>query len=224
MGELLLELLPLIIGAAALPVWIIITLFLLRGERGATKATAFVAGAVVVRLVQGAIFGWVFDAATQQGGEESANILASTLLLVVGILLLVAAYKKWQKEADPDAPPPKWKEFLRLASPLKAFGAGALIMLIAMKQWVFTLSALAVIEQGMLDRRTNTLAFIIFTLAAQSLMLIPIFMAVIAPDRSNAWLGAMERWLERHERVIMIGVSLLFGLIFSWKGLTGLGV
>jgi hypothetical protein len=222
MGEILIELLPLLIGAAVLPIWIIIVLFLLGGERGASKATAFIGGALAVRLVQGIIFGFVIESAVQEYGEESANAIASTLLLIVGILLLLAAVKKWRREEDPDAPPPAWKESLRRATPLKALGMGALLMTLAMKQWVFTLSAIAVIEQGALSRLENVLAFVAFTLAAQSLMLLPVLVTLIAPSRANQWLGALESWLDRNERIIMIGVSLVFGAWFFWKGIGGL--
>ena len=50
MGALIGSLLPLIAGAALLPVWIIMALFLLRGEGGVRKALAFAAGAMTVRL------------------------------------------------------------------------------------------------------------------------------------------------------------------------------
>jgi len=43
------DLLPLIIGAALLPAWIIIALLLLRGEDGVMKAAGFAAGAMAVR-------------------------------------------------------------------------------------------------------------------------------------------------------------------------------
>ena len=44
MGTVIVSLLPLIIGAALLPGWIIMALFLLRGEGGVLKAAAFAAG------------------------------------------------------------------------------------------------------------------------------------------------------------------------------------
>ena len=50
MGAVIVYLLPLIVGAALLPAWIILALFLLRGEGGVRKALAFAAGAMTVRL------------------------------------------------------------------------------------------------------------------------------------------------------------------------------
>ena len=65
MSNVLVSLLPLILGAAVVPIWIIMVLFLLRSEGGLLKAAAFAAGAIIVRLVQGILFGYVFGAAAE---------------------------------------------------------------------------------------------------------------------------------------------------------------
>jgi hypothetical protein len=216
------NLLPLIVAAAVLPAWIIITLLLLRGKGGVIKAAAFAAGALAVRLLQGILFGLIFGAATDGADEQEASVIASTLLLVVGILLLVTAVKKWRKEDDPDAPPPQWMTALGGLSALKAFGMGALLMAVALKQWVFTLSAIAVIEEAQLDPAGSVLSYLFFVLAAQSLVLAPVIAAALAPAQSARLLDATLGWLERNNRVITIAVSLIFGAWFLWKGLTGL--
>jgi hypothetical protein len=107
-----------------LPAWIILALFLLRGEGGVLKALAFAAGAMTVRVVQGVLFGFVFSEATDASGEGGSDLITSTLLLVLGILVLISAVKKWRKEEDPDAPPPKWMETLGGLSAIQAFGMG----------------------------------------------------------------------------------------------------
>src|SRR5271166_959388 len=117
------ELIPLIVGAAVLPAWIVVVLFLLR-EGGVRTATAFVSGAITIRLVQGLVFGLVFSAPAESNGKRGAGVIASTLLLAVGILMLVAAAKHWRKDDDLDSPPPKWMETFRGLSAIKAFGLG----------------------------------------------------------------------------------------------------
>jgi hypothetical protein len=220
MGGVFIELVPLIVGAAVLPVWIIMTLFLLRSDGGAMKATAFVAGAAAVRLVQGVIFGFVLGTA-DQGGDESGAIVA-VLLLVAGIAMLITAVKKWRKEEDPDAPSPKWMAMLQSLSALKAFAMGALLMALALKQWVFTLSAIAIIEQAGAGLAPSVLAFLAFVLGAQLLVATPIAAYAIAPSATGRLLDAAQNWLERYERVILTAVSFIFGLWFLWKGLAGL--
>lgn len=219
MGGVLLELLPLIVGAAVLPVWIVMTLFLLRSEGGLVNAAAFVAGATLVRLVQGVLFGFVFDTAKENG--DGSGMIVATLLLVAGIAMLITAVKKWRKEDDPDGPPPKWMELLQSLSALKAFGIGALLMALGLKQWVFTLSAIAIIEQAGAGLAFNVLAFLVYVVGAQLLVAGPIVLYAIAPAATGKVLDRAQAWLERHERVILVSVSFVFGLWFLGKGLAG---
>ena len=63
MSDVLPELLPVIVGAAAVPLYPIIVLLLLQSEKGLGKAVAFVSGGVAMRLAQGVLFGIVLGAA-----------------------------------------------------------------------------------------------------------------------------------------------------------------
>ena len=111
------------------------------------------------------------------------GIIAATLLLVAGIAMLITAVKKWRKEEDPDAPPPKWMAMLQGLSVAKAFGIGALLMALALKQWVFTLSAIAIIEQAAAGLAASVLAFLLFVVGAQLLVAAPI---VAYADRAGS--------------------------------------
>jgi len=222
MCNVIVSLLPLIIGAAVVPVWIIMVLFLLRSEGGLLKAAAFVAGGITVRLVVGIFFGYIFNAAAESSGESGSNLIVSTLLLVIGILLLISAFRQWRKEDDPDAPPPKWMAMISGLSAAKAFGMGALLVAIAAKQWVFTLSAIGIIGEAPLSQVENVITFLFYVLAASSLVLAPIIVYAVAPTRSANSLDAAQGWLERHNRAIVIAISLIFGVLFLWKGIAGL--
>jgi hypothetical protein len=222
MGSVFVSLLPLIVGAAVVPIWIIMVLFLLRSGGGLLKAAAFAAGAILVRLAQGILFGYVFGKSAEVSGDTGSNAIVSTLLLVVGILMLITAFKQWRKEDDPDAPPPKWIAAISGISAVKALGAGALMVAIAAKQWVFTLSAIGVIGQAQMGLAENVVAFLFYVLAASSLVLTPIVVYAVTPTQSAKSLDAAQGWLERHNRAIVIAISLIFGLLFLFKGIFGL--
>jgi hypothetical protein len=222
MGAVIVYLLPLVIGAALLPAWIILALFLLRGEGGVRKALAFAAGAMTVRVVQGVLFGFVFSEATDASGEGGSDLITSTLLLVLGVLVLINAVKKWRKEEDPDAPPPKWMETLGGLSAIQAFGMGTVLMVLSIKQWVFTLSAIAVIEQGELSRAGSVMTYLFFVVVAQSLVLAPILVSAVAPTQAARMLDAIQGWLERNNRAVVIAASSIFGVWFLWMGIAGL--
>ena len=125
MGDVIADLLPLIVGATAAPFYPVAVLLMLRGRGGTAKALAFVGGNVAARLAQGAVFGLVLGAAVAAGSEDGQRLVVSALLLVVGILLLITAAKKWRKEEDPDAPPPRWLAAIGGLSAVGAVGAGA---------------------------------------------------------------------------------------------------
>jgi hypothetical protein len=219
MAELFLYLLPFILGSAVVPLQVMIIILLLSNpNNGLIKAICLVAGMTVVRLLQGVIFGLVFTPAESSGKSP----VVSTLLMVLGILLLITAYKQWRNEDDPDGPPPKWMVMLDTLTPLKALGMGAGLVLISGKFWVFTLSAIGVIEEAQLGQPSSTVAFLLFVLLAQSLLLSAILIRVIVPKQSKAVLEASSAWLTRYNRPIVLVVSLVFGLLFLYQGASGL--
>ncbi|MCC6944828.1 MAG: GAP family protein [Thermomicrobiales bacterium] len=220
MGGTVASLIPLMVGAAAAPIWIIIVLLLLRGSRGVVTAAAFVVGMTAVRLAQGGLFGFILGRAGDEGADERS--IASILLLVVGVLMLVAGVRKVLSDEDPDAPPPKWMSLLEQATPLAALGFGAGLLLIGAKQWVFTLGAIGVIRETDLSRPERIAAFLIFVAGAQILLVLPIVLSVLAPGRTGAALDRASGWLERNNRPIMIAVSFIFGLYFVVKSLSSL--
>ncbi len=176
MGNVLADLVPLIIGAAAVPVWIMIVLLMLRSDNGVSVAAAFVGGATLMRLVQGVLFGYVLGSSGEGDGR-----ISSLLLLLMGILLWITAIKKWRKEDDPDGPPPKWMSSIDGMSPLRAFGVGALLVAVAPKMWVFTLSAISLVQDAALGPAMGALAYLLFTVGAVIILLILILVAALAP-------------------------------------------
>jgi hypothetical protein len=225
MFNILVSLLPLIIGSAVVPVQIIIAILLLTSaKQGLAKAVAFVAGMTLVRLAQGVIFGFIFAGGSSDtaGGAAESGWIVPTLMLVLAILMLITAYRQWAKDPDPDAPPPKWLALPEKLTPLTALALGAGMILIAAKMWVFTLGAIGTIGEARLGQPSGTIIFLLFVLLAESLLLIPILIRLIVPAQATALLGRVSDWLTAHNRVIVIAVSLIFGLLFLYKGVTGL--
>jgi hypothetical protein len=222
MVNVIVELFPLIVGAAVVPLYSVAVLLLLQTQGGLLKAIALVAGGVTVRLVQGILFGLVIGVACQENSEPGPKFIVSTLLLIVGILLLVTGFKQWRKQNDPDAPPLQWISAISEFSVLKAAFAGALFPIIAVKQWVFTLSAIGVIGEARLSGKASVSAYVFFVFATQALVLGAILAYSVAPQRTAGPLEAIRAWLERNNRAIVIFMSLVFGAWFLFKGITGL--
>lgn len=215
-------LLPLIVGSALVPVQLLVAIVLIANSRLA--ALAWVAGTTAVRLVQGVLFGLVLSSGGAPTDDDGAGLIASTLLLIAGLLFLSTAVKHLVGDDDPDAPPPPWMAAIDGWSPAKAFVFGAATMVIGVKFWVFTLSAIAAIGDADLGQPAAAITFVLFVVLASSAQLALIGVAYAAPRRAEVVLGRVSDWLTSHNRQLMVVVGVIFGTWFLVKALDGFGV
>ncbi|MCA9952032.1 MAG: GAP family protein [Anaerolineales bacterium] len=224
MTSLLINLLPLSIASTIGPGQILFDILLLRAPaRGTLKAISFVGGITAVRLLQGLLFGFILTGAVMATiGLGQTGVISSTLLTVLGIFLLISAYRQWREGESPDASPPKWLTMIDDFSSIKAFLIGCLIVVTSPNLWVFTLSAISMIGEAQLSQLDSIVAYLLFILVAETLVLVPILIRIAAPAQSTRILNNMSDWLTQHNHNLMIGVSLVFGLFFLIKGISGL--
>ena len=224
MTSVLINLLPLSIASTIGPGQILFDILLLRAPaRGTLKAISFVGGITAVRLLQGLLFGFILTGAVMATiGLGQTGVISSTLLTVLGIFLLISAYRQWREGESPDASPPKWLTMIDDFSSIKAFLIGCLIVVTSPNLWVFTLSAISMIGEAQLSQLDSIVAYLLFILVAETLVLVPILIRIAAPAQSTRILNNMSDWLTQHNHNLMIGVSLVFGLFFLIKGISGL--
>jgi hypothetical protein len=219
------SLIPLIIGSALVPMQIIITILLIGAPHGRSIAVAWVAGMTAVRLAQGLVFGLIVgSSAPGAEGSEQPGTIASVVLLVVAITFFVAAFKQLVDAPDEDAPPPRWMAMIDAVGPGRAFLFGAGIVVLGVKFWVFTLGAIAAIDDAGLGAVGSTAAFVVFVVLAESVHLVLIGTAFVAPERAASVLDRIKAWLTAHNRELVIVLGAVFGTWFLVKALTGLGL
>jgi hypothetical protein len=212
-GTALIRLIPEVIGSIAMPSWVMLVLALLSSVRGVAKAAALVAGITSVRLCQGLIFGTVASAYELSHGINSSEAIVSALLIVLGVLLWAMAL--WNVVRTNDV---KLMSFVGVLTPLKAFGLGALLIVTSSRAWIFTLAAFGVIERARLDIPQSVIAYLLYVLGAQALLIAPILMST----RSTVRVEAAASWLQKYNRPIVVIVSVAVGCYFLWLGITGL--
>lgn len=218
-------LIPLAIGSAVVPVQIVITVLLLRSPTGPGPATAWVGGMAATRLAQGLLLGFVLGSGGDVPDDGSGpGLLASILLLVVAILLYAGALKAWLGAPDEDAPPPRWMTAFEGVTPGRAFLLGAGLVAASAKLWVFTLSAIAVIEEAAAGPVATAAWYLLFTVAALSVSLVLLGIAWLRPAQAQAILGRVSDGMERHNRLIVMALGVVFGTWFLLKAVDGLGI
>jgi hypothetical protein len=224
MADLWSTLLPLIVASALVPVQITLTVLLLRSSVG--TAAAWVGGMTATRLVQGVLFGVVFaGAGALSGSQEGRGPVASVVLLVVALLFLTKAAKLLLGgNDDEDAQPPKWMKLTQSVTAGRAFLFGAGYVAVAAKLWVFTLGAIAAIDEAGLGSAASIALFLLFVALAEAIPIAFVAYAALAPSASQVLLGKVSAWLEKHNRVIVIVLGFVFGAWFLLKALQGLGL
>jgi hypothetical protein len=225
MGDLWSTLLPLVVASALVPVQITLTVLLLRSS--VSTAAAWVGGMTATRLAQGVLFGVVFaGAGAASGSQDGPGLVVSGVLLVVAVLFLTKAVKVLLGGVggDEDAPPPKWMRITQSVTAGRAFLFGAGYVAVAAKLWVFTLGAIAAIDEAGLGSAASVALFLLFVALAEAIPIAFVAYAALAPSASQVLLGKVSAWLEKHDRVIVIVLGFVFGAWFLLKALQGLGV
>jgi hypothetical protein len=218
-------LIPLAVGSAVVPVQIVVTVLLLRSPDGPRAATAWVGGMTAVRLAQGIVFVFVLGSGGDVPDDGSGpGLVASSLLLVVAILLYAGALKAVLGSPDEDAPPPRWMSAFKGVTPGRAFLLGAGLLLASAKLWVFTLSAITVIQAAAVGPVATAGWYLAFSVAAMSISLVLLGVAWLRPAQAQSILGRVSDGMERHNRLIVMTLGVVFGSWFLLKALDGLGI
>jgi hypothetical protein len=219
--ELLLSLVPLVIGSAVLPTWISLIVLLLRTPHGTAKALSFVAAVTAVRLLQGAGAGGLLRSARGVVHHLDGFSLRPAMFLVAGVLLVGMGAHGLLRGARSVDRPPRLYGPLREAGALKCAAAGTVLILASPRQWMLTLSAVDMIQHAGLGVMRDVLAYLAFTAGAVSLILAPILWALIKRDSAFSH-PVLSRPRLRHgiRRLADIG-SILIGAYFLWHGITG---
>jgi threonine/homoserine/homoserine lactone efflux protein len=94
--------------------------------------------------------------------------------------------------------------------------------MVSPKQWVFVLTAVAVIFTANLSPFASLVNFFIFTALIQIVYFIIIGIHLALPKRSEKILNTVFLWLKKNLRMVAIIIFAGFGLFFVVKGVIGL--
>ena len=159
---------------------------------------------------------------TTKNNNGEPSLFLPVLLLVLGTLLLWLSLRNWRKPVSESREEPRFFSMMDNITPLKAFGFGALVTVMNVKNLALFLTAVSVIILSSLTISEKIMITLLDVFVFCLSVIIPVLVYVSFPRRAKDMLLAFRGVLERNGRFVGIWFPLIFGLLFIIKGVTTL--
>jgi cytochrome c biogenesis protein CcdA len=220
MGTVILQMLPLALGAIA-PVMIGVVILFLSTTNGLIKSIAFIVGKYIAYILWGFVL-LALAGRISSSSSGKSGIVSAVISLMLGVLLLIFAVKTFFGEDDPDAPPPKIMVMLDKMGAVKLLVAGFLLSVAQLRFIGLLVIGAAIITNAALSTTENVISVLVLGLIMIWTLLIPIIVFLVMGERSDAAMKSMREWLNRNQRMVNVVVLGFFGIALLIKGLTGI--
>jgi FtsH-binding integral membrane protein len=218
MGPLLVELLPFAAGLALTPAAIATGILFLGSKRPLADAIAFAAAFSLVYAGLAAVVLAAAGAASQPLVDDRTK---NGITLAIGLLLLALALVAWLRARDRPPHRPRWLDMVDTASPREALGLGVALAVLNPNVPIL-LAGLATVTAADVSTADQVVGAVFLLAASQVGLAGPILWYVVRPAAAGRGLDRVKDWLARHERLVDLGVLLVFGALFTLTGLAGL--
>jgi hypothetical protein len=218
MGHLLLQILPVAAAIAVNPVPIIAAIVMTATERPAVNGIAYLAALTAVSFGFGAVVLTVFRGAALGSGTRSGHLIL-ILWLAFGLAFLAACAVLLLRRPKPgqEGREPGWMRWIGRLGPLGAAVVGVMLVNYEMES-----PALADILAADVTRVAGLLALALFVVVAVSTSAVPVVAYGAAPGPVGGYLGRAKAWLARYHRPILVVAFAAIGVLYTFKGASGL--
>ena len=220
MGKLLLQVVPLALGAAVSPALLtVMVLTISSPRRGVARGVALTAGVLASLAVLTALGLTVLSHVTSHASATKTAV-SDAVDVTVGLILLALALKalvdhKTSPTSD-DAPDTSRRAPMGL---LATFGAGAALMVTNVTTIILYVPAMKEITKSDVSDTGKAVAALIVLFITALPVLLPLAVRLTAPTASQRWLGSLNATISRHHRAVIVAVEVVFGVYLLAKGL-----
>jgi Sap, sulfolipid-1-addressing protein len=218
MGSLLIELLPFAAGLAVTPAAIATGILFLGSKRPLANAIAFAAAFSIVYAGLAALVLFAAQASTEPLVDTRTK---AGVTLAIGLLLLGLALLGWLRGRGRTPHRGRLLDLVEGARPAEALGLGVALAVLNPNIPIL-LGGLATIAAAEVSTAAQVVGAVFLLAASQLGLAGPILWYVARPASAGRGLDRIKEWLARHERAVDLGVLLVFGALFTIKGLAGL--
>lgn len=216
---LLLQVLPLALGAAISPTLIIIQAMLLTGPNHPLRRSwAFAIGRLVsmaiITLGGASLLALLPDFNT---GALKASPYAAAIFAAGGIVLLIVSWRHYKKGPDPDH---KGLAYRMVDLPTAVLGlVSAAWVFINASTLAMYLPALHIITRSDAGEAIKALSLMMLFLITTAAAWVPPLLVTVRGETMEPRLARVQHWLESHGHMISIVITAVFGAL-----LLGLGI
>jgi hypothetical protein len=216
------DLAPVLLAMMISPARTLAVIILLHTPRPKFTAVSYVMGMIAAMMVQGAALAVGMRLVGLTADERAAELATfiGALFVVGGIVLLTGAAKMATAEGGGQLASVLAR--LEQMGPGAAFKIGFGWIFASPKQWVFVLTAVAIVFEADLRPIGGVANYAVFSLLVQLAYFVIIGGFALAEERVGRVLDGVFGWIRAHLRPSAIGLFVFFGVLFLVKGFTSL--
>jgi hypothetical protein len=215
--SLILQVLPLALGAAISPTFLAMQMVILTGDepRALRRAWALAAGSMSMLLVL-SFGGLSLLSSLPDGGTGKPSYPQAAILTIAGTALLVLAAAVWRR--------PTSHRQSRLmgrivdARPSVLFGIGAARLAVNATTLALYIPALHTITHSTVDIVVKALVFLMLFAITEIAVVGPVLVVTLMGERAKPVLSRIHLAIQKRSRVLTVAVCLVFGLVLLVLG------
>ena len=206
--------------ASLSPATIVVFILLLRTNRAASNAPAFLLGwALSLTVVFVASYAVGSSRTSQHGSGRTA---VEVLEVLMGLALVVLAARQWRRRDEP-ARESAGGVSSRFAARMKELGPGGAVAVGILKQpWAITAAAAVVVVDHHSNASLSIVAFACFTVVSTATVGWIYLTFTRSPERAQAELAALQERVTAAGPALVAVAALVVGLLLTYDGITGL--
>ena len=200
------------LAIAVNPVPIMACVTLLSTAHGKRNALYFIATMWLIMLSVGSVL--IFIAGSSASSSTSTG--GAGVQAAFGLIFLAVAVQQWRTKPE-EGKDPGWMKALDKAGLVAGVTLG-----VSLTNYALLTSAVGTIVKSGLSTSVQFSALVFFTIIATCTIILPLIIYLVRPVWARDKLGRLRDWLMLHNRVILIAVFGLMGLLFTVQGVIGL--
>ena len=196
-------------------------IILLHTPRSTATALSYVLGMISAMMVQGAALATAMSLVGLTAADRSSelSVFVGATFFVGSMVLFVGAFKIATAPSSGGGSLASALERLERVDSSGAYKIGFGWIFASPKQWVFALTAVAVIFAAQLRPAGGLANYLVFTVLVQLAYLLIIGVYAIAEDWASSILDAAFGWIRTNLRTVAIGLFSGFGVMFLIKAI-----